>query len=300
MTELCCERCGAALAVPGLVAALCPYCGTGSVVERPAAGAVAAELVVPFASDAAEARRALDRWLGRRRLFADGALRRARATDLRGVYVPAYVYSAATDTEFTAQIGESYTVMETVEVREGGATRREQRPVTRTEYRPLAGRHVGYVADVLVSASAALSDDELARVAPFDLRRVRRFAPELVAGWTAEDFARPPAACRDASRTEARDQVGAQLRRFMPGDGFSDLVWRTALRWEALQPILVPVWLLAVHYRDDRPALRVAINGQTGQVGGAAPLAPWKIAIAVALVAAVALALWWWFGGRQP
>ena len=300
MSELACERCGAALAVPGLVAVVCPYCGTGSVVERPAVAGVRPELVVPFASDAVAARRALDRWLGRRRLFADGALRRARATELRGVYVPAYLYSAATDTEYTAQIGESYTVTETVEVTQGGVTRREERPVTRTEYRPLAGRHRGYIGDVLVSASAAIDDDELARIAPYDLRRLRRFAPGLVAGWIAEDFAHAPEACREASRTAARDRVGTALRRFMPGDGFSDLAWRTQFRWEALQPVLVPVWLLAVHYRDDRPALRVAINGQTGQVGGRAPLAWWKIALAVVLVAALAALLWLWLGGRQP
>src|SRR5260370_397199 len=82
--------------------------------------------------------------------------------------------------------------------------------------------------------------------------------------------------CRRASREEAVDEVGLRLRRFMPGDSHSDLSWRTQVAWESLAPVLVPVWVLAVRYRDDRPPLRVVINGQTGAIAGKVPLVWWK------------------------
>jgi hypothetical protein len=53
--------------------------------------------------------------------------------------------------------------------------------------------------------------------------------------------------------------------------------------------------VLAVRYRDDRAALRVVINGQTGAVAGRVPLAAWKVAVAIAaavvIVAAVIAAI---------
>lgn len=293
MTTFACGQCGAALAFDGVRSAVCPYCASPNFVERPPTpGRPDPQFVVTFAGDAEVAHRALDRWLGSRSWFADSALRRARVEDLRGIYAPAYLYSAIAQTDFTAQIGEHYQETETVTVTDAeGKSHEETRTVTRTEHRPLAGRHVGYVTDVVVSASGGLSNAELARIEPFDLKQMRRFSPALVAGFIAEEFARPLDECQRASRDEAVEQIGGQLRRFMPGDSFSDLTWRTSVRWETMDPILVPVWMFAVRYREDRPPLRVAINGQTGKISGKVPLAWWKIVAAIAVLAALIAAI---------
>ncbi len=302
MTTFGCDQCGASLAFDDARAVICPFCASGNWIERPRSdGRPDPTLVVAFVGDAAVARRSLDRWLGTR-WFADPALRRAKVEALRGVYVPAYLYSAAAHTHFTAQIGETYTekVEREVETKpkwngrgpvQLPGKRTEERTVTRTEYRPLSGNHVGYVTDVVVSASAAIGARELADVGPFDLRVMRRYSPALVAGWLAEDFARPPEDCRHACRDEAVDRVGDELRSFMPGDSYSDLAWKTRVDWESLDPILVPVWVLAVRYREDRPALRVVINGQTGRIAGRVPRSWRKIAAAIIAFAAVAAAI---------
>src|SRR3954469_3982070 len=288
-----CDTCGAGLAFAGVRSETCPYCASPSVVERPPdAGRPRPELVVAFTGDAAAARRQLEHWLGSRSWFADARIRRARVEDLRAVYVPAYLYSAVAHTDYTASIGEQYTEIETRETTDAeGRKKSESRTVTRTEYRPLTGHHVGYVTDVLVSASAGLSDAELTAIEPYDYLHLRRYAPALIAGWIAEEFARDPDDCRRASREAAVDDVGLRLRRFMPGDGHSDLAWRTSVTWESLAPVLVPVWVLAVRYRDDRRPLRVVINGQTGAVAGKVPLAGWKVAMAIAVVTAIAVAI---------
>jgi hypothetical protein len=297
-----CETCGAGLSFTGVRSAICPYCASPSVVERPPdAGRPRPELVVAFTGDAAVARRQLERWLGSRSWFADARIRRARVEDLRGVYVPAYLYSAVAHTDYTASIGEQYTEIETRETTDAdGRKQTEIRSVTRTEYRPLSGHHVGYVTDVLVSASAGLADAELAAIEPYDYLHLRRFGPALIAGWIAEEFSRDPDDCRRASRDAAVDDVGLRLRRFMPGDGHSDLAWRTAVTWESLAPVLVPVWVLAVRYRDDRRPLRVVINGQTGAIAGKVPLAWWKVALAIAVVAGIAAAIAWLWQGGAP
>lgn len=288
-----CGTCGASLVFAGVRTETCPYCASANFVERPpAAGQPRPELVVAFTGDAGVARRKLDLWLGSRTWFADARIKRARVEDLRGVYLPAYLYSAVAHTDYTASIGEHYTETETYETTDAqGKKKTETRSVTRTEYRPLSGHHVGYVTDVLVSASVGLSHAELGAIEPYDLLHVRRFTPAVVTGWIAEEFSRDPEDCRRASRGEAIDEVGLRLRRFMPGDSHSDLAWRTTVAWESLAPILVPVWVLAVRYRDDRPPLRVVINGQTGAIAGKVPLAWWKIALALAVVAALVAAI---------
>ncbi|HEY5945636.1 MAG TPA: hypothetical protein VIV40_09105, partial [Kofleriaceae bacterium] len=242
--------------------------------------------------DAEVARRALDRWIGSRSIFADSALRRARVEDMRGIYVPAYLYSAVAHTSYSAAIGENYTETETyTETNSEGKSETKTRTVTRTEYRPLSGYHVGYVTDVIVSASQGLSNDELGRVEPFDLKQMRRFDNALVSGWIAEEFSWTGADCQRTCRTEAVDQIGNKLRRFMPGDSYSDLTWTTNVAWESIDPVLVPVWVLALHYRETKQPVRVVINGQTGKVSGKVPLSAWKVTLGVILAALVIAAI---------
>jgi hypothetical protein len=293
VSTFACGHCGASLAFERVRTETCPYCASPNFVERPPApGQPDPRFVVTFVGDAEVARRALDRWLGSRTIFADSAIKRARVEDMRGIYVPAYLYSAVAHTDYHAHIGEHYTETETyTATNQDGKTETRTRTVTRTEYRQLAGYHVGYVTDVIVSASHGLSNREMSRVEPFDLKQMRRFDPALVSGWIAEEFAQSADACERTCRTEAVDQVGEKLRRFMPGDSYSDLTWRTSVAWESIDPILVPVWVLALRYREQKDPLRVVINGQTGKIVGKVPLAVWKVTLGVIVLASIIAAV---------
>ena len=301
MTTYACNNCGAELAFEGVRTETCPYCACPNFVERaPAPGRPDPRFVLAFAGDDAHAREHVRRYL-HGRWFADTAALRAQITDLRGVYLPAYLYSAVAHTSYTATIGEHYTETESYETTDAqGNKKTETRTVTRTEHRPLAGTHVGYVTDVVVSASKGVSQREIALVQPFDLRQLRRYAPALVSGWIAEEFSRDAGECTRASRDEAVDDVGMRLRRFMPGDSYSDLDYRTTVAWESMEPILVPVWVVAMSYRAGKPPMRVVINGQTGQAIGDVPLSWWKVAIAVIVAAAVIAGIILLIRGNQP
>ena len=293
VSTFACQHCGASLAFEGVRTATCPYCASPNFVERPpATGQPDPQFVVTFVGDSKVARSALDRWLGSRTMFADSALKRAKVEDIRGIYVPAYLYSAVAHTHYTAQIGEEYTETETYTVTDSdGKTRTETRTVTRTEWRPLSGYHVSYVTDVVVSASAGLSNAEMERVEPFDLKQMRRFDPALVTGWIAEEFSHGATECEKASHSEALDQIGGKLRRFMPGDSYSDLAWKTQVDWQSMDPILVPVWVFAVRYRETKNPLRVVINGQTGKITGKVPLSAFKIIATIIFVLGVIAAV---------
>ena len=294
--NLRCQSCGAALELdPSLRTALCPYCGSTSIVERPPepdrpAPAFAAGFAIPRAAVFASVRA----WLGARTAFARSGLKRAALESLKGIYVPAYLYGAVAETDWSADIGERYTEEESYEAQENGKTVKKTRQVTRTEWRPLSGRRSEHVSDVVVTASKGLRNDELESIEPFDLKQLRRYQSALLAGWVAEEPTLKKEESLELARGEARQMLAARLERFLPGDEHRALSAQTRLQQESLDLCLLPVWVLAARWAEDKPPMRIVVNGQTGAVAGKVPLSWVKIA-SVALVAAAALGGIIWF-----
>jgi DNA-directed RNA polymerase subunit RPC12/RpoP len=267
--SLRCEGCGAALQLPeGLRASRCPYCTAPVVIDRaPAAGRPNPTFVLGFVVTEAAARVAARKWIAST-WFCRRAFRRADVTETRGIYVPAYLYSAAAQVEYRAEIGEHYTVVETYTDSKG---KTQTRTRTKTEWRSLQGQWSAFVDDLLVTASQGLPNDELEAVEPFDLRALRRHTPKVISGWLAEDPSLPEPHCRELARTEAQASIGRRLSEHMPGDEQRGLVYETRLHNEDLELLLLPVWVLAVRYAPDRPAVRMVLNGQTGRIHGRPP-----------------------------
>ena len=69
---------------------------------------------------------------------------------------------------------------------------------------------------------------------------------------------------------------------------------RVSLEEEEIELALLPIWVLAVRFAEDREPLRLIINGQTGRTTGKVPLSAIKIMLAVFLVvgAITLFALW--------
>ena len=281
-----CQSCGAALIVEAsALTAKCPYCASPSIALRPPTpDRPAPELVLGFVLPEARAL-ALARDFVKRPLFAPQAFRRAVPGDIRGLYLPAYLYSAAAYSDYTAQIGEDYTVTETYTTTDSkGNTVTETRTRVETEWRSLRGQHATYVHDLVVTASRGIPNAELEAIEPFDLRALHRFTPKVISGWLAEEPTLKLAECAQLARQEAVDAVSQMLGPFMPGDHHRDLSFSVRLEQEHLALALLPVWVLAVRYREDKPLVRLLVNGQTGKVHGKPPVSALKITALVLLV----------------
>jgi hypothetical protein len=288
VTVLACQNCGAAMRVPEhAMTAVCPHCASPSVVARPPSAEHPPPLfVLPFVLGRDAALDTVKRWLKNARgLFTHSGLRRATVDDLRGVYVPACLYGAVARSEWSARIGEDYTETETYTTTDAkGNSVTETRTVTRTEWHLLAGARASYVRDVLVTASASVVNADLEAIEPFDLRALRRFVPAAIAGWWAEEPTLQVDACAELARAEAMRSVGREIAAFMPGDHCDGLTHTTRFDHEVLDAVLVPVWVLAVRYDPQKPALRILINGQSGRVLGRAPLSWPRVIVGVVLL----------------
>lgn len=287
---LVCEGCGAQLRIAaGLRTTRCPYCAAPAVVERPLDPHRAEPaFVLGFVVPEAEAHAIAKAWL-RSTWFTPTAFQRADVAETRGVYLPAYLYSAEAHARYSASIGEHYTVTESYTDSSG---KRRTRTRTKTEWRPLEGPWAAWVDDVLVSASRGLPNDELEAIEPFDLRALRHMTPKVLSGWIAEEPSSSEAECRRLAREEAQASVGRRIARHLPGDRHRDLELRLELHREDLELVLLPVWVLAVRYAEDRPLVRLVVNGQTRALHGRPPRSWAKIAATIAVVLAVAAAIY--------
>jgi len=281
-----CGECGASIVLGAYRSAVCPYCASPSVVERPAAPDLPNPVfALPFTVSKDRAVADVGRWQRRMRLF-HRSFSKATIDEIKGVYLPAYLYSSVVESRYQARIGENYTETETYTTTENGKTVTRTRTVTRTEWRDLAGEHAAYATDLVVTASRGLPNAELEHIEPFDLRALRRYDPALVSGWLVEEPSLRLDECTKMARVEAQRQEGERLSAFMPGDKFMDLSFSMTVRDESIDPILVPVWVLAVRPDPAQPAVRVVANGQTAEVWGPEKVSAGKIILFIVAIAA--------------
>lgn len=279
-----CRHCGAELTIDGnLRTTTCVFCASPSVIERPEAEAgPRPTFTLGFVQPEQEVRTRVARWLRSQSIFCPGSLRNARVEDLKGVYVPTYLYSAVARSHFQAEIGENYTETQTYTTKDSqGKTVTRTRTVTKTEWRSLAGTRSANVTDVLVTASKGLSNAELSAIEPFDWRALRRYSPAMIAGWPTEN---PSLALDEGlalARREAETLTAHALVRFLPDDSRRLVGHDTSLEEEAADLVLVPVWLLNARHEEDKPPVRIVVNGQTGEIHGKPPLSALRIAAAV-------------------
>jgi DNA-directed RNA polymerase subunit RPC12/RpoP len=286
LVHIRCETCGADVALEEhLRTAECPYCASSSVVERPPSrDRPRPTFGLGFVVDHERAVAIARSWLRSRGPFAHSGLGSALVERTRGIYLPAWLYGARGSARWHARIGEDYTVTETYTTTDskGNAVTRTRTRIE-TEWSELGGAWETYLMDVVVTASRGLNNDELEQVEPFDLRALRRYTPELIAGWIAEDPTLSRAACMEQARAEATEEVTGRLQGFMPGDRYTDLTFKVQFEDEVADLALLPIWVFSVRYHPEKPPVRLLINGQTGQTAGRVPLSRPKITAAVVL-----------------
>ncbi|HVG61415.1 MAG TPA: hypothetical protein VNA24_22835 [Hyalangium sp.] len=283
--NLSCQSCGAQLVVADtLRTTVCPYCAAPSVVQRPpTADRPPPAFALGFTQTPQRARELARENLLRRSFWAPSSVRNASVEELRGIYVPAWLYSALAESDFSASIGENYTETETYTTTENGKTVTKTRQVTKTEWRSLSGHHAEYIPDVLVTASSGLPNAELEHIEPFDLRALRRYDDALVAGWISEEPSLPQQQCQEQARAEVTALLRKRLAAFMPGDSHRNLQYSTRFHQESLAMCLLPVWVMAMRHDPKSPPLRFLVNGQTGKVYGRVPVSWVKVLLAVLL-----------------
>lgn len=290
---LSCPNCGAKIeADADRHASACPFCATPVVTDTGATRAIKPQGVLPFVVTEAQARAALDDWMGSLWFAPSGLTAYARrGRRMAGVYAPFWTFDADTRSEYAGQRGDTY--YETVWVTQNvnGRTQRVAQQVPRIRWTPVQGRVARDFDDVLVLASSSLPRRFTDGLTPWDLSHLAPYRPDYLAGFLAEGYTIPLAEGHAVARQEMAGVIATDVRRAIGGDAQQITRIGTDFSGETFKHILLPVWSAA--YRYNGKSYRFVVNGQSGRVQGERPFSAWKIAGAVILALIVAaVALW--------
>ena len=109
--EISCQSCGSNLLVePQMLTAICPYCASPSIIQRPPSENLPTPtFTIGFVVTQDRAIEAVSSWIGRSSVFAKSAFRKAAPELTRGVYFHAYLSNAVANADCSAGIGGAYT-----------------------------------------------------------------------------------------------------------------------------------------------------------------------------------------------
>lgn len=267
-----CKGCGASMSYDAREQALrCPFCGSVELEKRPDAKILAPRRVIPFVIDQTTAVAAMREYLRRGFLRPGDLSQRAIVVNIRPVYVPYWVFSAQTHTNWTADSSRTP-------------------PQARADWYPMSGERSGRHAGILVGGSCVLTPAETEAIGPFDLGR--SVGPDQVdlENITVEQFSVPKKYVRALASHAIEAAEAAACRAGVPGS-CRNLHVNVLIDEMAGEPVLLPVWVLAYRYGDR--VFRLLVNGQSGRVAGRVPSSPWRVAllVVVALFVAGATAL---------
>lgn len=273
--EVQCKQCGAVTVYDALeTAAVCPFCGSTSVMPAANENTIAPGAVCPFAISKEQAGERFTKWL-KGKLFAPRkAKRSARPESFQGVYLPYWTYDAQTTSNFTARAGYDKRVKD-----KDGNTRVE------TDWRHVSGIYQEFFDDVTVMASKRQGDSGVKACEPFDFSKLVPYSPQVLAGFVAERYSiglkEGWESAQQTIQSRLRSDISSYVRRHWNADRSDSVRFSTLYSNITYKYLLVPTWISSFKYKDK--VYQFAVNGQTGKVGGKAPVSVWRVLIAIAL-----------------
>ncbi|MCP5023251.1 MAG: zinc ribbon domain-containing protein [bacterium] len=283
---LACRNCGArVLLVAHEISTHCAFCGSGQVLpEESMSRAIQPESVIPLKMPRAEVSEAFRSWLGGL-WFRPSALKKLKAFDARGIYVPAWTFDAQAASSWTAQAGYYYYVTKTYTVRVNGRRQTRTKQVRKIRWKHAAGRRRDAFDDLQVMASRGIDRELALELGPFETRALVPYQADYLVGWQAEEYAVDLNAGWRLGAARMRNEQTNRCSGDVPGDTQRNLRVDTQLSGVHWKHVLLPIWSLTYEYGGKTYA--VLVNGQSGQVAGKAPYSWVKILAAVALGAAI-------------
>ena len=290
--EIVCQNCGGHTTFTGsLTAERCPYCATP--IQRDdvhnAPTRLAVDGVVPFQIDQKQATELIDKWINSRRFAPTEFKTYNRTGSFTSVYTAYFTYDAETDTQYSGERGDNYTVT----VGSGD----DQRTETRTDWTHVSGQVHNSFDDITVFANDGFERNRIAKLEPWPTETAKPYSPEFVAGHLCRTYDHDVEECMAEATTTMERSIETTIKRDIGGD--QQRIHQRHVDWREMtyKHLLLPIWLLTVIYQE-KP-FQVYINGVTGEVQGNRPWSKVKIIVAAVIALIVVIALFVLFSSRK-
>ena len=280
-----CKQCGAVTIYDALeTAAVCPFCGSTSVMPAAKENTIAPGAVCPFSVTKEQAGEQFTKWLKKKWFAPRKAKKNSRPEAYQGVYLPYWTYDAQTTSNFTARAGYDKTVKD-----KDGHSR------TETDWRRVMGVYQEFFDDVTVMASKRQEDSGVIDCEPFDFSKLVPYTPQVVAGFVAERYSiglkEGWKMAQQTIQSELHSNISSYVRHRWNADHADSVRFSTLYSKITYKYLLVPAWISSFKYKDK--IYQFAVNGQTGKVGGTAPVSAWRVILAILIGAGIMAGLFY-------
>jgi DNA-directed RNA polymerase subunit RPC12/RpoP len=258
-------------------AAVCSFCGSTNVMPAADEKSMAPGGVCPFTVPVDKAGGLFSKWLGKKIFTPKKAKLQARPEAFKGVYLPYWTFDTMTTSPFSGRAG--YDKM----VKRGDQT------VMETDWRRVSGVYQESFNDYTVVGTNKNENSLVGRAEPFDFTKLVPYRPELMAGFGAERYS---VGLKDAwvkAQEGIRSILYGKISQYIcsawRANRSDSIAFSTNFSKVTFKYILLPVWLSSFTYNGK--LYQFVVNGQTGKVGGKAPVSALRVIIAIIIVLAI-------------
>ena len=273
-----CKNCGGEEIYDALeTAAVCSFCGSTNVMPAAGAGSMAPGGVCPFVVPVDKAGGLFSKWLSRKIFTPKKAKQEARPDAFRGVYLPYWTFDTMTSSAFRGRAGFDRNV------------KQGDRTVVVTDWKNVSGVYQEFFNDHTVVGTDRGDHALVTRAEPFDFAQLVPYRPELLAGFGAERYSiglkDAWKKAQDAIRGILHGKISDYIRSVWHANRADGISFSTQYSQITFKYILLPVWLSSFTYNGK--LYQFVVNGQTGKVGGKAPVSAIRVIIAILIALAV-------------
>ncbi len=260
----------------------CPFCGSNQVMEAATKDTLAPNGVIPFAIDKKSCGARFTNWLKGKLFCPNEAKRNARPEAFQGVYLPYWTFDSDTETQYNAEYG----INRTVRDRQGNTR-------TVTDWYRTAGTHRQFIDDQIVIGTDRHQEYLIKKIEPFDTSNSIEYKPEYISGFVSERYSIGVKSAwekaKEFIKSRLRAGIRSKIRSEKGADDVRNLSMDTAFTNIKYKYLMLPVWISSFKYNGK--VYQFYVNGQTGKVGGKAPVSPYKVAVAVLIGIAIVIFL---------
>ena len=203
------------------------------------------------------------------------------------MYLPYWTYDAQTTSNFTARAGYDREVK-----KKDGSYK------THTDWRSVSGIYQEFIDDETVMASKRHENSGVKQCEPFKLHKLIPYDPKVIAGFVAERYSIGLKEGWEIAQTSIQSKLRHSIESYVKShwncDRVSGVSFSTLYSNITYKYILVPAWISSFKYKEK--TYQFAVNGQTGKVGGDAPISAIRVILAVLIGIGIIAGLCYFLG----
>lgn len=255
MTVFRCPQCyGEVYSTDNTIAGFCSFCGASTILSSRLEKGKKMGFIIPFQKTKEECKKQYSKMM-RGSFFAPKELKDPKYIDsFRGIYMPYWVYYIRQEGSTALTGVHSY--------------RRGDYDIE--EYYLLKMFLEAYYKGISFDASSSFADTISEKVAPFDVKNMKEFAPTFLSGFYADTSDVDSSIYEDEARefavkgTKKFISKDKKVAKYTLKDEDSELEQKFHTKTASIDTALFPVWFLS--YRNKDRIAYATVNGQTGKV----------------------------------